>query len=464
MKRALIVLSLLLLSGCASLAPEYVRPAAPVPERWDNANDTLDPEVEAYMVAWQDFFTDPRLRSLIDQALDHNRELRVAILDIERARALYRVRRADLFPGVDATVSQNAQRVPGDLSQSGDATINRQYSAGIGFAAYELDFFGRVRSLNEQALQEFLATREARRSAQISLVAEVAQIWLSLAADLERLDLAQRTLEAQRESFGLTERSFDLGAASALDLNQARTSVDRARADVARFTTRANQGRNALALVVGTPEAQDVLPVELEDAARTLVELPAGLPSEVLQRRPDILAAELRLRGANANIGAARAAMFPRIALTASAGSASASLSDLFSAGSGTWSFIPRIDLPIFDAGQRAANVQVARMDREIALARYERAIQDAFREVADVLAERETLDEQLDAQRSLVEATSETFRLSNARYRSGVDSYLGVLDAQRTLYAAQQELIDVRLSDASSLVTLYRVLGGGWQ
>jgi multidrug efflux system outer membrane protein len=389
-------------------------------------------------------------------------------LNIEQARAQYQIQRADLFPTVAASGEAVHQRTPADLSQAGRAVTSHTYSAGIGFSSYELDLFGRVRNLNEQALQQFFATEEARRSTQISLVAEVANVYLTATADGELLRLARDTLASQESSYKLAQRSHELGVASALDLRQAQTSVEVARADVARYTRALAQDLNALALLVGAPLPSDVRPggVQPEDLQwiDRLAELPAGLPSEVLQRRPDVLQAERQLQAANATIGAARAAFFPRISLTASAGVASSSLSDLFQGSARTWSFVPQVSLPIFDAGRNRANLEVSKTQRDIALAQYELAIQSAFREVVDALAARGTFDEQLAAQQALVDATGETYRLSQARYRSGVDSYLAVLDAQRSLYAAQQSLITLRLSRSANLVTLYKVLGGGWQ
>ncbi|MDX5444595.1 MAG: AdeC/AdeK/OprM family multidrug efflux complex outer membrane factor [Zoogloeaceae bacterium] len=458
---ALSLLTVLVLSGCMNLAPDYERPAAPVPTGWTQPTDADG--VPADQLEWRQFFTEPRLHTLIEQALANNRDLRMASLAIERARAQYRIRRADRFPTIDIGASQSAQRISADVSQTGESTVSRQYAADIGFTGFELDFFGRVRNLSQAALEQFLATTEAQRAAQISLVAEIAGTWLSLAADRELLSIARETLRAQTETFELTRRSEELGVASALELNQVRTSLERARADAARYEAQVAQGRNALMLVVGGEVSDDLLPDGLSNRV-TLPDLPAGVPSTVLVRRPDILEAEYRLLAANANIGAARAAMFPRISLTASAGTASTSLSGLFESGTRTWAFMPMVSIPIFSAGRLSAEVDVSRVDREIAVATYEKAIQTAFREVADVLAERATLNQRLDAQRALLDATSESFRLSEARYKGGVDSYLGVLDAQRQLYAAQQELVSVQLTDATSLVTLYKVLGGGWK
>ncbi|MDP3126143.1 MAG: efflux transporter outer membrane subunit, partial [Thiobacillus sp.] len=407
---------------------------------------------------------DARLREVIALALANNRDLRVAALNIEKARAQYRIQRADLFPAVGATGSQNAQRLPGDLTASGNAEVNRQYSATIGFSAYELDFFGRIRSLNAAALETYLGTGEARRSAQISLVAEVASVWLTLAADRERLALARSTYETRLKSHDLIRRIVEAGAVSALDLHQSQTLLQSARADVARFSAFVAQDENALALVAGAPVPAEWLPATLTDSISAVAVLPAGVPSEVLTRRPDILQAERNLRAANASIGAARAAFFPSISLTAAAGSASGTLGGLFDGGSGTWSFVPQIRIPIFEAGRLQASLEVAEVQRDINVALYEKAIQTAFREVADALAERATLAERLDAGRQQLEATQAGFRLSDARYQGGVDSYLGLLDAQRTLYLAEQELIIVRLADAANRVTLYKVLGGGWQ
>lgn len=455
-------------AGCVSLAPDYQRPAAPVSENWPAGTAYAPPAADTPLAAadldWRAFFTDPQLRQLIEQSLVHNRDLRVAALNIGKARAQYRIQRADLFPAIDAGASASAERIPETLSRADKARTDHEYAVNLGMAAYELDFFGRVRSLKDQALEQFLATAEARRTAQISLVAEVANAWLTLAADREQLQLAHETLESQRASYTLTRRSFEVGVASELDLRRAQTSVDTARVDIATYTTRAAQDRNALALLVGMPVADNAAAATLGTFTRNTPDLPPGLPADVLLRRPDIVQAEHNLRAAIASIGAARAAFFPSIQLTASAGTASSDLSDLFTAGSGAWRFAPQITLPIFNAGRNRANLDAALIERDILVARYEQSIQSAFREVADALARRGTIDEQLAAQQSLTDATEASYRLSEARYRQGIDSYLGVLDAQRALYSAQQTLITTRLSQAVNLVTLYKTLGGGWQ
>ncbi|MDD3673995.1 MAG: AdeC/AdeK/OprM family multidrug efflux complex outer membrane factor [Thauera propionica] len=465
MRSLVVALSAATLGAC-SMIPAYERPAAPVPASFPQAapSEASAAAQQAQAVAWRDYFADARLREVIALALQNNRDLRVAALNIERARAQYGIQRADLFPTIAASGGQSAQRVPGDLNSSGASTVSRQYSANLGFASYELDFFGRVRSLEEQALQTYLGTEEARRSAQISLVAEVANAWLRLAADRERLALARSTFETRQKSFDLTQRSFDAGAVSALDLRQAETLLQTARADAARYAALVAQDENALALVVGAGVSPALLPQGLDAAIASVAELPAGVPSEVLTRRPDVVQAEYALRAANASIGAARAAFFPSITLTATVGTASASLDGLFERGSRAWSFMPQIRIPIFEAGRLQASLDVAEIQRDITIAQYEKAIQSAFREVADALADRATLAEQLDARRKLVEATQKSFELSEARYKGGVDSYLNLLDAQRSLYAAELELISVRLSDATNRVALYKALGGGWQ
>jgi len=453
-------------SGC-TLMPTYDRPAAPIPATYPTgaASDVVASPAAAD-IGWRNFFADEQLRQIIALALSNNRDLRVAILNIEKSRAQYRIQESELFPAVNATASGSASRTPADLSQTGQAQTVRQYSADVGFSAYELDLFGRLRSLNTQAAQQFLATEEARRATHISLVAEVVSDYLTLAADQERLELAQSTFRSQSDSYRLTQRSYEIGSTSGLTLRQAQTSVETARVDVARYTSQVAQDRNALTLVVGAQLPLDLLPTGLADALGALgarSDVPAGLPSALLQRRPDVLQAEHELQAANANIGAARAAFYPSIALTASAGSSSSELSNLFKAGSGVWNFAPQITVPIFDGGRNRANLNSARISRDIGAAQYEKAIQTAFREVADALAQRGTLDQQLDAQKALVDATNESYKLSDARFQRGVDSYLNVLDSQRSLYSAQQNLIGTQLSRVLNLVTLYKVLGGGW-
>jgi multidrug efflux system outer membrane protein len=454
------------LAGCASMAPFYSRPAAPVPESWPAGpaypGQTDRTGTAAADIAWQQFFADPQLQQVIGMALEHNRDLRVAALNIERAQARYRISRAELLPQLDATASGSDQRLPEGLGSNGHADTVHQYRVGLGVSNYELDLFGRLQSLKDQALQEFLATEQTRRAVRISLVAEVAAGYLNLAADRERLQLVRETLATQQASFQLIQRRFEAGASSELDLRQAQTRVDAARVDIARFTTLVAQDENSLNLLVGAPVPAELLPQSLAESLTPGQGISPGLPSGVLLARPDILAAEHQLQGFNANIGAARAAFFPRITLTGSVGLGSDELSGLFTSGSGAWAFAPQLTVPVFDAGRNRDNLRVAEVDRDLAVARYEKTIQTAFREVADALAQQGTIDEQVAAQQSLTEATAETFRLSRARYEKGVDSYLTVLDSQRSLYGAQQELIGSRLTRLLNLVTLYKVLGGG--
>ena len=445
----------LALAGCASMAPAYERPAAPVAAQWPVPQMTTA-DATAADLGWREFFTDPKLQSLIEQALANNRDLRVAVLNVARAQAQYGVQRADQLPSVTAGAGQTATRAPG-------GTITRQYTATLGISAYELDLFGRVRSLSDAALAQYLATDDARRSAQISLIAEVAGAYLTLAADQERLTLAEQTLLARQDGLRLTQRLQGAGVASTLDLRQAEISAEQAQTDLASLTAQVAQDRNALALLVGQPLAATQWPAAGTSAAVTqTTELSAGLPSDVLLARPDVQQAERTLQGANANIGAARAAFFPRIGLTASAGTASNELSGLFRAGSGLWTFMPQVSLPLFDAGRNQANLQIAKVDRDIAVAQYEKAIQSAFRDVADALAQRATIGQQVASQQRLVAQTQDALRLAEARFRQGVDDRLATLDAQRTLYAAEQGLINARLAQQVNRVTLYKVLGGG--
>jgi len=465
-KTLMIVATIICLAGCATMAPDYARPAAPTPALWPSGpaykDGALKPDDQAVAdIAWRKFFISEQLQKVTALALANNRDLRVAALNIERTRALYQIQRAELFPAVNASGIGSEQRLPASASVSGRSMTVGQYGVSLGFSSYELDFFGRIRSLKDRALEQFLATEQARRSTQISLVAEVANAYLIFAADRERLKLAQATLETQQSTYKLIQRRYEVGASSELDLRQAQTRMDAARVDIARYVGQVAQDENALMLLVGSPVPVELLPGGLVTVA-ALKDITAGLPSEVLQRRPDIMQAENQLKAANANIGAARAAFFPRVTLTTSVGTASDELFGLFESGSASWSFAPRITLPIFDGGSNRANLNAAEVDRDITLARYEKAIQTAFREVADALAQRGTVEDQLEAQQSLVDAAAESYRLADARYKSGIDSYLTVLDLQRSLYGAQQGLIAVRLARLTNLVTLYKVLGGG--
>ncbi len=459
-----IVVALVALSGC-TLAPKYSRPDAPVPEKWPSgpaySQIQETPNLpQATQIKWQDFIVDPNLRQVIEMALSNNRDLRLAALNIERARAIYGIQRAELFPSVHAGAGASIARIPGDLSSSGQPYTAERYDVNLGVSAWEIDFFGRIRSLKDRALEEYLATQEAGRSAQILLVSAVTGTYLTLASNNENLKLAEATLQTQKAFYDLIQRRYDHGIASELDLRQSQIIVDAARREIARFTQVTAQAQNALTLLVGTSIPETLLPESLSGVVPPQ-EIAAGLSSEVLLARPDIIAGEHRLKAADANIGAARAALFPRISLSTAVGTASSELSDLFKSGQTAWNFVPQIIVPIFDARLWAA-YDATKIEREMAVTQYEKAIQTAFREVADALAVRGTVDSQLSAQQALVEAISETYRLATTRYEKGVDSYLGVLDAQRSLYVAQQVLINTRLLQLVNQVQLYAVLGGG--
>lgn len=468
MLRRIVILGItgVCLAGCSSMAPSYSRPEAPVSAAWPSGpayknNTTMTGEPAATDLKWIQFFINPQMQKLISLALTNNRDLRVAALNVEKSRALFQIRKSDQLPTVAVAGGSTVQRLPADVSPSGQAMIARNYNLGVGISAYELDFFGRIQSLKDQALEQYLATEQARHSFQISLVAEVANNFLALAADKERLKLALATLESYQASYQLVQSRVSAGASTEFDLRQAQSGVESARVDVARYTGLVAQDENMLTLVVGARVPAELLPTGFE-AVGALRELPPGVPSEVLQRRPDVMAAERQLKAANANIGAARAAFFPRITLNTNIGTASDQLSGLFAPGSAAWSFMPQLTLPIFDYGRNKAGLTVAKRDRDIYLALYEKAIQNAFREVADALARNGTVGDQLKAQQALTEATFEINRLAQTRYSGGYTSYLNVLDSQRSLYGAQQGLISINLARLSNQVTLYKVLGGG--
>ena len=461
-KRKLLWAGVLLCLGGCNLMPHYTRPEAPVPADWPSGpayQAQADPGAPVPQdLHWRDFFSDPKLQKTIDLALNNNRDLRLAALNVERARALYRIQRAELFPVVQTGFTASKQRV--QLSGTSGLTTVEQYGVNLGISSWELDFFGRIRSLSQAALEEYLGTAQARRGAQILLLSEVANAYLTLAADRENLKLAQSTLETQQAAYDVIRRRFEVGLAPELDVSQAQTRVDAARGDIARYTGLIAQDENALNLLTGSPVPANLLPQQFHNVA-DFRNVSASTPSEALLRRPDILQAESTLKAANANIGAARAAFFPRIVLTTATGSASGNLTGLFQPGSFVWSYAPQIVLPIFDA-RTWSGLKVTQVDQEIAVAQYEKAIQSAFREVADALAKKGTLGDQLAAQRSLVNASEKAYQLSNSRYEKGIDIYLNVLDAQRSLYAAQQGLIAIRLAKLANQVQLYAVLGGG--
>ncbi|MFZ5485647.1 MAG: efflux transporter outer membrane subunit [Pseudomonadota bacterium] len=446
------------LSAC-SLIPTYERPAAPVAPQWPSVPGGAAASVAdatkplAADIRWQDFVNDARLRALVELALANNRDLRVAALTIEQARAQYQINRANQLPTVSAGLT-------GSYQPGANGNMAHLYTVGLTMASWEIDLFGRLQSLKEAALAQFFATQEARNAVQTSLVASVVSTWLSLQTDDELLALTERTLATREESLKLIRMRFEQGVASELDLRQAESLAATARATFAQQKRQRALDFNVLTLLVGQS-----VPASLLDTQQgvQLVDVPAGMPSDLLTRRPDIRQAEQQLIAANANIGAARAAFFPRISLTASAGNASNQLSDLFSGGTWVWTQANQTLLTIFDAGRNQAGLDSARAGREIAVAQYEKAIQTAFREVSDALAGRATLGDQVRALQQQVDAALASYRLSDQRYRSGVASHLELLDAQRTLFAAQQALAQTQLAQRQNQVLLYKALGGGW-
>lgn len=453
------------LSAC-TLAPTYQRPASPVgafPTGGAFGDNTAQGKTLAADIGWQDFFADARLQKLIELSLQNNRDLRVAVLQVEQARAQYQIQRADLFPTINAAAQGTRAHTPANMNTSGREVTGNSFSANLGFTSYELDLFGRVQSLKNAALESYFGTAEAQKTAQITLVSEVASQYLTVLSAEAQLDLANETLKSYQSSFDLTKRRFDVGAASALDLASVQSQLNTAQGAAAQAIQQKAQAENALAFLIGQPLPADLPPEPKLGDEQMLADLPAGLSSDLLERRPDIVQAEHALKAANANIGAARAAFFPTISLTGAYGSSSPALSGLFGSGQSAWSFGPSITMPIFDGGRNSANLDVANTQQKIAVANYEKSIQSAFREVSDGLVARHQLDDQIKAQSDLVQAESTRYNLSQLRYDKGVDSYLSTLDSQRSLFSAQQSLISLQLSRLTNLVSLYKSLGGGW-
>ena len=464
-KHCLSLLSTLVLGACVSLDPSYERPAAPISANWPTGSayaPARPSEVVAADIPWREFVKDEKLRKVVELALANSRDLRKAVANIQSARAQYRSQRAGLFPHIDASVNANRSRSLSPFPGSGDSTIATESdTAQLGLSSFEIDLFGRQRSLSRAAFENYLSTAEAARAARISLIAETISSYLTLAADETSLAISQRTLESARRSMNLTRGRLDVGVASLVDVKQSETVFQQARSDAASLTSSIAQDRNALELLAGGQLDDSLLPGELPATGDWLADVPAGISSEVLLKRPDILEAEHNLKGSNANIGAARAAFFPSLTLTASGGRASSSLSNLFS-GPTVWSATPSLNLPIFSGGANTANLAYSKAQRDSYVAAYELAVQTAFKEVANALAVRGTMQEQLDAQSALVDAASVSYRLADARYSKGADSFLNALDSQRTLYSAEKTLVSTRLTALENIVTLYRVLGGG--
>ena len=458
LRAALTAAMTLALAACSSLVPDYQRPAAPVPPSYpaDVTPASVAGAEAAADIDWQRFFADPRLKRLIALALENNRDLRIAVLNIEQARAIYQIRRADELPSVGVGVAASRAAVG-----NGVATV---YSVGFAVAGYELDLFGRVHNLSEAALSQYFATAETRKAVQISLVSSVANAYLAVLADDEQLRVTRETLTTREESARITKLRFDNGATSELDYRQAESQLEGAKAALAQSLRQRSLDANALQLLVGQPIPADLPPALPLGVEQIPLDVPPGLPSDLLERRPDIRAAERQLLAANANIGAARAAFFPRITLTANLGTASGDLSGLFKSGSFAFTGTAQLLQPLFDAGRNQANLDVARVNFGIAVAQYERSIQSSFREVADALAGRATLGEQVRAQAAQTNALAITYRLADLRYRAGAASYLEALDAQRSLFVSQLSLVQTQALQLQNMVVLYRALGGGWR
>ena len=448
------------LTGC-SLAPTYQRPEAPVPAQWGNATGQQGQAVA--QLDWHAFIVDPTLRQLIGTALGNNRSLRQALLDIEQARALYGIRRANRVPGLNAGASGNRQHLPSDLSSDGREGVNSTYQVGLSLPEYEIDLFGRVKSLSDAALEQYLATEEVSRAAHIALIAEVSQAYLTLDGAERRLALTRQTLGSRNDSLALVGQRRTVGTATALDHQEALGLVEQSRAELESILREQQQAYNALVLLLGSASAANVIPAERPEAPMVLPDIAPGTPSALIERRPDILAAEHRLRARNADIGAARAAFFPRISLTGSFGTSSAQMSGLFEGGSRNWGFMPQLSLPLFDAGRNKAALSLSEARKDSAVAAYEGTIQTAFREVADALAASDTLRREEIARQALAETSRVSLALAKARYEGGVDSHLRYLDAQRNTYLNEAAAIEASIERQKSLVDLFRALGGGW-
>lgn len=447
------VLAVLGLCGCTFM-PQYERPAAPIPSEFPHVTDTAaHPPAQ---LSWRDFVRDERLARLIELALANNRDLRVALLNVEQSRAQYRITRSDALPRIDASGGFTRQHARGLTSN--------QENLSVGLTAYELDLFGRVRSLTRQALEQYLATEQAGRSARIALIAEVATQYFELRAAQEQLGLAKQTLTVVQDSYDLNQTMFDAGAVAELDLRSAQGQLQTARINVLTYERQSAQAENALALLLGAALPADLPAPRPFGSPDLLAQVPAGLPSELVQRRPDILQAEHTLKSANANVGAARAAFFPTISLTGSVGRASSELSQLFGSGSGVWSFSPQIAVPLFTGGANSANLEAAKVGVSIDVAGYEEAIQTAFREVADALVGVDSYASQIAAEEQAIDAQSRRFELATLRYRQGEDTYLNMLLAQQDLYSAQQGRLQAQLNQLSSQISLFQALGGDWQ
>ncbi|MEN4704400.1 efflux transporter outer membrane subunit [Pantoea agglomerans] len=461
------VLIVIILAGC-NLQPHYERPALPVSQRWGGEDKLKEAQggTLASETGWQTYFGDEQLRQLIGLALQNNRDLKVSVLNVESARASFRVERSALMPSISANGSQTSAHLPGNLysTRSIGPVTYQQYEANLGVSSWEIDFFGRIRSLRDEALEKYLSTEASSRATQISLISDVVSGYLTLCADNDLLKLTEDTLKSQSETYKLAKQRYEMKVSSEQDLVQAETSVRNAQAELAQYERQVKQDVNALRLLVGTELPENVAENATLAHGWRFQSLPSGMPSEVLTERPDIIAAEHTLRAANASIGAARAAFFPNISLTASGGSASESLGHLLEGGTAAWSFVPSISLPIFDGGKNNANLDIAEISKRVEIANYEKVVQTAFKEVSDALAGQSTYRAELTARVQDTVANTRYYDLAQQRYREGVDNYLNVLVAQRTLFEARKSEISARAGELTQHVTLYKVLGGGWK
>ncbi|MFJ4443387.1 efflux transporter outer membrane subunit [Pseudomonas sp. NPDC089422] len=452
---------LIALAGC-SLAPDYQRTASPIADHWPQKIAAPAPGLILHK-GYQAFVRDPQLLKVVDAALSNNRSLRQTLLDIEAARAQYRIQRSDRLPGLNGGISANRAHVPADLSSTGQEGVSSTYQASLSLPEYEIDLFGRVKSLSDAALEQYLATEETAQSARIALIADTIQGYLNYESAQRQSILTRQTLVSRQASVDLVHQQLANGTATALDYQEARGLVEQARADLESNERSRRQARNALVLLIGTPDAASLLPEHPSEQSHIVQDLAPGVPSELMIQRPDILASEHQLKARHADIGAARAAFFPRIALTGSFGTSSSQMSNLFDGGSRSWSFLPTLSLPIFDGGRNRANLDLAKVRRDVAVANYEQTVQTAFREVADALDSSDTLRREVLARSTLADTSSEALQLARARYQQGIDTHLRYLDAQRSDFTAQINLIQARNDQQLALVALYRSLGGAW-
>ena len=463
-KSTITVLAVALLSGC-SMAPKYERPDASISSTFAEykGDQEQTTNISASEISWKEFFKDPYLKNLIQIALEHNADFQVSGLTVERMRALYRIQRAEYLPSVNANGAGTRQRTPWDLNTSGQSITSNSYQVGLGVSSYELDFFGRITSLKNETLEQYLASEEALKSAQITLISTLANQYLAYLSLKEQYDLAAKTYDSAEQSYQLSLQTYSAGTTSELDLRTAQSQREAYRANLASVEENLHQAKNALVFILGTNLPEEPLNQSLK-TQELLKSIPEGLPSELLNRRPDILAAEHTLKAANANIGAARAAFFPSVRLTATGGTASADLDGLFKTDSGAWSFAPQISIPIFQGGRNKANLDAAKVAKRIEIVNYRKAIQNAFREVSDALAVKASIDTRIDAQRARTQAAQRRYDLSKQRYDAGVDSFVNLLLAQQELFAAEQSLVSAKQEKLSNLVNLYTALGGGWK